>query len=205
MIEHVVQSIRKAKKHKSKVGKFLIDIKGYSSPKIRHLLNNVLEIPEAVYLEIGVFTGSTFIPAVYHNKLKKAYCVDNWSQYVPKNPKRIFLQNIKEFNINKFLLIEEDCFQLNLSQIKEKVNVYLYDGPHDEVSQYKALEYYLPVLEDEFVFMVDDYDYIHIQEGTQKAIRNLGLEIKYENHLHSKGIYKDSWWRGFYIAILKKK
>lgn len=201
---HILNSIANAERHESKLDNRFNVLNGLSSKKVRHLLNNIVNFPHAIYLEIGVLTGSTFIAALYKNNITKAYCIDNWSDFQERGGKKDFLRNLRSFKISNYELKEGDCFKLDLAWIKDAVNVYFYDGDHSEESQYKALEYYLPVLADKFIFIVDDYDWEHIRNGTQKAINSLNLQVKYEIHLQSTGIRKDSWWHGLYIALLTK-
>lgn len=39
-----------------------------SSPKVRHLLNNLCSLPSTSYLEIGTWKGSTWISALFQNQ-----------------------------------------------------------------------------------------------------------------------------------------
>lgn len=210
-IEHIINSIKRAQLNKSKLTKEVLECGGFSSNKIRHLLNNILDYPNTNYLEIGVFMGSTFVSALYKNNINIAYAIDNWSEFNDYGDiKKIFNDTCKKNNINNYKIFEEDCFSLDLSKIKEKINVYLYDGNHDEINQYKALKYYYPILADEFIFMVDDFDsydakWAEVERGTRHAIDDLNLKILYENHLHSFGRNNaDSWWNGFFVSYLKK-
>ena len=208
-IKHIKDSILDAESEISKLDPAILNIKGFSSYKIRHFLNNLLELPNINYLEIGVFTGSTFVSALYKNKCNSAYAIDNWSEFQGfvrgKKAKEQFLKNTKDFNITDFTLIEEDCFNVNLSKIKNKINIYFYDGNHEEVNQSNALKYYYPILADEFIYIVDDFDYSFIEKGTRKGISEMNLEVIYKKHLKSdKTNSIDSWWNGFFISILKK-
>jgi hypothetical protein len=210
-IQHIIKSITLAQNNKSKINKEVLDCAGFSSIKIRHLLNNILDYPNSNYLEIGVFMGSTFVSALYQNTVNSAYAIDNWSEFQEYgNTKNIFKATCNKFNITNYQIFETDCFKLDLSHIKEKINVFFYDGNHDEINQYKALEYYYPVLADEFIFMVDDFDeydekWAEVKRGTLNSIKNLKLEILYENHLHSLGRNAmDFWWNGFYVSYLRK-
>jgi len=67
LIEHVKKSIRNAYIGDSKLNNDILMLNGMSSSKVRHLLNNLCALPEASYLEIGVWQGSTFISALYQN------------------------------------------------------------------------------------------------------------------------------------------
>jgi hypothetical protein len=204
---HVSKCIISANMKKSKITTKELQISGFTSVKIRHLLNNLLELPNTNYLEIGTFKGSTFVSALYKNNIKNAYAIDNWSEFQEYGEiKEEFLENTKNLN---FTFIEEDCFKLDLSQIKEKINIYLYDGEHRYEDQYKALEYYYSILDDVFIFIVDDFDPFEgwegVEKGTKDSIKDLKLRIIFDQHLKSNGRNDGkSWWNGYYIAVLKK-
>lgn len=207
-IEHIEKSIENAIKGISKLDEKTLGIQGWTSVRIKHLLNNIMELPNTNYLEIGTFRGSTFCSALFGNELESSYAIDNWSEF--KTPgdlaKKAFLENTKDFNFNYF---EKDCWELDTSKIQDKINVYLYDGAHTYDDQYNALKYYYPVLDDEFIFMVDDFDptgiWERVERGTRDSIRDLDLEIVYENHLKAdRKNDPNTWWGGFYISILRK-
>jgi hypothetical protein len=211
IIKHLEKSINNAQLNRSKLPKEILDCGGFSSSKIRHLLNNILELPDSNYLEVGVFMGSTFVSALYKNSLNSAYAVDNWSEFNDYGDiKTIFKTTCEKFDLKNYEFFEEDCFKMDLSKIKNKINIYFYDGNHDESNQYKALKYFYPVLADEFIFMVDDFDsydakWAEVERGTRHAIKNCNLNVLFEKHLYSLGRNNaDSWWNGFFVSYLKK-
>jgi hypothetical protein len=61
----IEKSILFAEIHQSKLNEDILTTYGQSSYKIRHFLNNLLELPNANYLEIGLLNGSTFISSMY--------------------------------------------------------------------------------------------------------------------------------------------
>ncbi len=207
-VSHIENAILGAKVEVSKLNSGVLEIEGFSSCKIRHFLNNLFEAENINYLEIGVFTGSTFISALYKNKVNSAYIIDNWSEfgeYCKGDVKTQFLNNAEKHGINNFTLLEEDCFKLDLSKIKDKINIYFYDGEHTEESQCNALKYYYPVLADTFIYLVDDFDYPHIRKGTRCGIVKMNLKVRYEKYLESNiSNNVNGWWNGYFISILQK-
>lgn len=210
-INHIIRSISAADLKISKLTNDILNLDGFSSYKIRHLLNNILNINDANYLEIGTYKGSTFISALYNNNIKNAYAIDNWSEFAEKEDiKQIFMFNCyKYLEAKKFNFIEGDCFNIDKSLIKQKINIYLYDGNHDEQSQYNALKYYYDILDDEFIFMVDDFGFDHVERGTKNIISDLNLKSLFEINIQSSqnkkvGNDKLNWWNGFFISLLKK-
>jgi len=208
--KHIENSIAKAELGISKLNQEILNLEGFSSYKIRHLLNNLLELKKVNYLEVGTWKGSTFISSMYDNNINSAYAVDNWSEFLHSDIKSTFFKNTnKHIPYKNFNFFEENCFDLELSKISNLIDVYLYDGAHDYESHYKAIKYFYSVLADEFILIVDDYDSVptweQVQKGTQDSIKDLNLNIIYEKHLKSVGRNDiNSWWNGYYIALIKK-
>lgn len=191
------------------------DVPALTSLKIRHLLNNLGKLGSN-YLECGVHRGGTFTSTVsYNNNLKHITAVDNFKSDFGEGAKAYpdFKINAGKFipKNSSFKLIIADCFDVDLSDIPDGVDLYLYDGGHSEQDQYDAIGYYLPVLADKFIFLCDDFDWEEVESGTRKAISDLGIKIVFEKHLRSEksrevgGHDNDSWWNGFYVSVLKKK
>jgi hypothetical protein len=179
-------------------------IKGFSGKEYKLFANKLLEQPIVKnYLEIGVWHGSTSIAALKNNTQKLNYwVVDNFSQF--GSPKQEFINNWKNYIGSEPNLIDEDCFKINLEKKGLKdIDVYFYDGDHEEKDHYLALQYYYPAMADSFIFMVDDWCWPKVQIGTFNAIRDLNL--KTEMHV---GFYgnedSNGWWNGCGIFIFKK-
>lgn len=205
LTEHIQQSIINALGGKSKLNLEILSLEGMSSPRNKHLLNNILDIPNVNYLEIGVHKGSTFISSLYQNKINSAYAIDNWSEFNDGDVKTCFLKNCNNCNITNFTFLESDSFKLGLDNIKHKINIYFYDGNHSTESTCNALTYYYDSLDEEFIFIVDDYDWIDVQKGVKIGIKNCKLNIIYEQQLKADFCGdNNTWWNGLYISILKK-
>jgi len=204
MIEHVKRSIDNAISHKSKLTKEILSLEGMSSIPNRHLLNNLADMPGLNYLEIGVYTGSTFIATLFGNKFNSAYAIDNWCQF-NGNP-NTFKRNCEQFGVNDYVLLEGDSFNPGpIAGIKDKINMYFYDGDHELESSRMSLTYYYPVMADEFIFVVDDFDWWTTEDGVKLGIEEVGLDVLYEKHLRSNSTNdNDTWWNGIYVSILKK-
>lgn len=220
LVELVKKSINDAENEKSKCNEDVLSVAGMSSTKCRHLLNNLCSFPETVYLEIGTWKGSTIIAASYKNN-GKFYCIDSWkSKFKQKeNPYELFLENKEKFkNESNIIHFKSDSWEFDKSHIKEKVNIYFYDGDHTLEGTQKAFEYYDDLFEDQFVMLMDDWNRPHIRKSTNIAIKN--YKIKFEqvfktpngkNDPHGEGEYGsmknrtiDTWWNGLYLAVLEK-
>jgi hypothetical protein len=212
-IIHIVNSIQNAENNYSDINESIINFEGYTGTKTRHFYNNLCKTNNVKYLEIGTWNGSSSISAVYKNKIKSALFIDNWCQF--GGDSNIFKNNIEKYleKETKFNFIENDCWDIDLSTIKDKFNIYLFDGDHAELDHFKALEYYLPVLEDEFIFIVDDLNFPNVLDGTMRAIRELNLNIHFRHQIYMspddlKGMPnhtgKKTWWNGCGIFLLSK-
>ena len=78
LIDTVKNALVKAKKEESKLCKATLDIPGLTSHKVKHFINNICELPDCKYLEVGVYQGAMFTSALEGNDLV-ATAVDNWS------------------------------------------------------------------------------------------------------------------------------
>lgn len=175
---------------------------GLSSPKVRHLLNNLASQAKS-YLEVGCYLGGTLRAALHDNSHVQAYAVDNFSMEPDKRQQ--FFDNT---SMVKFEFFEQESFSIDLRKIKTPVELYFYDGLHTVEAQYKAVSYFHPILTSEFVLVVDDWDLNKTRVGTFTAIKDMGFTIIEQYEL--KGATGDSiearhasWWGG--IGILKVK
>ncbi len=209
-INHTESSFEKAYKLDSKINQEIKDLEGMTGEMTRHFYNNLLSIDDARYLEIGVWQGSSSCSAMYGNKAK-VVLMDDFSGF--GSPKEIFLKNFEKFKgKNDAEFMEQDCFKMDISLFKNKFNIYLFDGDHSEESQRKAVEYYLPVMDDTFILIIDDWNWSDVRNGTLKAIDQLKLEVLYKNQIiltknneHTpSGEAAKTWWNGICVFVLKK-
>lgn len=207
LIEHVKKSISTAENGMSQLPPEILAIDGMSSSKVRHFLNNVCSLPQASYLEIGVWKGSTFISALYGNKqMKNAIAIDNWSEF--GDPAEQFMGNTKKWLSNSsFMFYDQDCFKINKKTIfNNKVNIYFYDGNHARESQKLAFTYFNDIFEDTFIAIVDDWNWPQVAAGTDDAFKNLKYKILFEAKLFSAGdADRQNWWNGLYVAVISKQ
>ena len=189
----------------------LHSIQGMSTQKIRHLLNNINRWGEN-YLEVGSHKGSTFVSSLFgHNK--KGWSIDNFSEFCDAGyrpgadgtHKNELLQNIERYLTCETEFYDQDSFSFDLANIKEPVDVFMYDGDHDQDKQKKALEYFYPVLNDVFIFIVDDWNSQAVRDGTYDGIKQTDCSILGEMVIRSYGSGGNEWWSGLYAAFLSKK
>lgn len=220
MVGHISSSIADAEAGKSKLHEDIYNRKfldGLSGQKTRHLYNNICSLDNSKYLEIGTYKGSSLCAALYKNIINCTVIEDfSYEGYSQKNE---LYNNLSKCNINAgdIQIIDSDCFKLDISQLKyNNYTIYLYDAGHDFIEHYKALTYYIDVLDDCFIFIVDDWNWLRVQDGTRKAIQDLNLDIIYSfeliytNDEHTPALGPDwkfpseNFWNGIAIFILNK-
>lgn len=207
LIEHAIHSIDQAEQLKSKLTSEAFAVPGMTSPKIRHLLNNLGSMSSLNYLEVGVHKGGTFVSAVYKNQMQSVTAVDNWCEFAQDGASRDefyrHCTNLLSHAAPK--IIEADCFSLTKADLPSPISMYLYDGAHDYDAQYKAITYFYEMMADEFILMVDDYRWGDANRATQDAIRDLKLEVLFDRSLPSLvDGDTENYWNGFYVGVLKK-
>lgn len=165
--EHIDKSFENAENHVSKIDQGIIHMDGMTGTKTRHFYNNLLDIPDARYLEIGTWKGSSVCSAMCKNKAT-VVCIDNWSEF--GGPKYEFLRNFDMYKgENNAKFIESDCYNVDTTQLP-KFNIYMYDGNHLEESHYKALLHFYDCLDDIFIYIVDDWNWSTARDGTINSI-----------------------------------
>ena len=206
---HIERSLVNAEACVSKISDEIKNMEGMTGLYTRHFYNNLLNLDDARYLEIGPWKGSSVCSAMYGNKAT-VVCIDNWCQF--GGPKSEFIANFEKFKgDNNASFIEQDSFSVDIASLP-KFNIYMYDGDHEHISHYKALKYYLDCLDDIFIYVVDDWNANPVRGGTIEAIKDLNIKVLYEKEIrmtddgsHSpQPLAKDTWWNGMYVAVLQK-
>jgi hypothetical protein len=201
---HIETSFKNAENNISKITEDIINVDCMCGTKTKHFYNNLLNMKDARYLEIGTWKGGSVCAAMYKNEAK-IVCIDNWSEF--GGPKFEFLTNFEKFKgKNDATFIETSCYEMNVSKLP-KFNIYMYDGKQTEENVYKALIYYYNCLDNVFIFVIGDWNSKFIREETRSAIKNLNLEILYEKEIINepyRPFYLNDWWNGIFVTILQK-
>ena len=221
LVHHIVDALLNARQEVSKIdpktdaGQEILKYEGYTGTRTRHFYNNICnsdKLSGIKYLEIGTWNGSSSISAVYENKIDALF-IDNWSQFGGTTDK--FVTAIEKFGKkSNCYLLESDCWKVDLNNLDiAPFNVYLFDGDHSELDHFLSLDYYYPVLEDVFIFMVDDWNWANVRDGTMRAIDKLNLHVLFrheefvsEDELKGMPNHhgKQTWWNGIGIFLLSK-
>lgn len=190
---------------------------GMSGKKYRYFINNLIgSMEDARYLEIGSWKGSTASSAVYGNKCK-ALCIDNWSDFLWGAPKESvrgeFEANVRSAagTTADFSFIDNDFRKVDYNTLG-KFNVYMFDGPHSEQDQYDGIVIAQNAIDDTFVLIVDDYNGPGVRAGTERAIKDLNLNViaaidimTRNDDQHPIIAHQNSdWHNGYFIALVSK-
>jgi hypothetical protein len=210
LISHIEESLALANNNKSKISDDLLKMEGMSGKKTRHFYNNLCSMNNTRYLEIGTWKGSSLCSAMFNNKIT-CVAIDNFSEF--GGPRDDFIKNLDKYKgINNVTFIEKNCWDIDVSKLG-KFDIYMYDGNHNHDSHYKALNHYLPCLDDIFIYIIDDWNWPWVRDPTLKAILDNNLEIIYkkeifvehdENYVTPLSGQDSDWHNGISIFILKK-
>lgn len=210
LINHVKECLEKTDLCESNITDELLWMEGMSGQKTRHFYNNLCSVDNVKYLEVGCWKGSSLCSAMCNNKIT-CLAIDNWSEF--GGPKHEFINNYNKYKgKNNTNFIENDCWEIDPNKLDTKFNIYMYDGNHSEDSHFKALNHFLPCLENEFIYLVDDWNWPQVRDGTIKSIKENECKILYQkvikttnNDMHPKihSQFSD-WHNGISIFILQK-
>ena len=209
-IQLIYEALKKSFEYKSKLCDDIFAIDGMSGKMTRCFYNNLCSMDNARYLEIGAYKGSTFCSAMYNNPHGSYLAIDNFSEF--GGPRQEFMDNLEKYKCGKVEFLESDCFSIDLSTISEKFNIFVYDGYHSYEAHYKVLNHFMSVLDDVFIFIVDDYNWPLVREASQKSIIDNNFTVLYEyiNRTLDDGqdevrdVMNSTFWNGMYVALLSK-
>jgi len=206
-IDAVEFAIANADSGSTKLTDKQLSLEGMSSNKTRIFLNELIK-EDTNYLEIGTYKGSTFVSALYNNNPLNAYAIDNFSlDSFYGGSEQEFLATCEYNEIVNFKFFNENSFDMKVeskNKIKD-INVYFYDGEHEEIDQCKAITDFLENLSNEFILIVDDWNWDKVKNGTYAGISQSNLKIhkKWELPAAYNGD-KAQWHNGMFVAILEK-
>lgn len=207
MVKHIEQSIFNAVKGISNLTEYELNVKGFSTPTIRHLFNNLCNI-DGQYLEVGLYCGATFCSSFNNNLISIG--IEDFSQPFGNDSVKEELEiNVKNCskNAKNVGIIDADCFSVNLNNLSGKFDIFFYDGEHSIESQARVLPYFLPFMKDEFIFIVDDFNWYDVSQGTLDGFFEIGekIDIIKEWNLIGETPQDDPiWHNGIAIYLIRK-
>lgn len=152
-------------------------IDGMSGQSFRGLLSLLFANNSKSYLEIGTWKGSTFCSAINGNVVE-ATCIDDWSQFGATT--RVAIKNIGRLagDKNKISIVTQDFREFSFSHfLQNDTDVYFYDGPHSEKDHYDATQVIDKLNFKSLLFIVDDWNWDNVRQGTFRGLNSLGLRI----------------------------
>ena len=207
MTKHVVDCIAK-----SGIPKVNINISGLTSSRVQTLLNSLASKCGA-YLEIGSYLGATASAVLYNNPIK-AYLIDKWEEQIQPSRDDIqteandydtFVHNISSYvKSSDVRIFKQDMLSVNLREIDSKIDMFMYDGPHDAKSTADAIKYYWPALAKEAILIFDDANWETVIEGVKNGLQEVEAQVVYEKMMLNSEENPREWWNGLYILVLRK-
>ena len=193
------------------------EIRGLSSDRVRHFLNNLCSYDDAVYLELGTLLGSTFFAATMGNNIENIG-VDDYSEPECKpmtknmhwvelgNPFEEFERYFKKYENGKSSFIKSDILSLKEEDFQgKKPNVIFYDANHDYVQQLNNLNHLAPFLADKFIMVIDDANFDGVIESAVQFVKDNNYDVYFERKILSKIIENPThWWNGLFVMVLEK-
>lgn len=210
-IHNVHESIRLALAGISKLTPEALAVKGFSTPTMRHFFNQLCSLPGINYLEIGAWFGASAVAAAYGNMTLESFVVDDFSQdFCEKGVKESLLDTLAMTRpyTKQLTFIEGSCYEIDKKLITCPIDVYFFDGEHGYPNQVKALGHFLDVMADSFVFIVDDYNWPTVRDGTNDAINKLVSEDvlteDYRWEILTPVQDDPKWHNGLFISVFSK-
>jgi hypothetical protein len=186
------------------------EIEGAASPKGMWLLNlaySFLNQNEA-YFEIGTYHGKNLVAALRYNDPRPIYVCDNFSQYTVNNPLENFSYNMHRCRLTNKVILFNSAFQdiLTAKSIQHKVGAYYYNGPHDMGSQYDSIVLVEPVLANDAIVIISNWNDPPVRKGTYEAIEGsdnswgllYDLPARYKNDV-------EMWWNGMAVFSFNRR
>lgn len=195
LIAHVNKAIHDAHENISKVDEDTFDVGGFCTPLMRRLYNNLCNLPDVGYLEVGAFKGASLCAAACGNTNGVFYSIESFAQDFGSNGVRDeLLRNIEAARAkgSTIRLIEEDFWNLSEASKAElglvRADVLMYDGEHSEKSQRKAMTALLPYMADACILIVDDASWDTVRDGTLKGLQDISKQRRVvREHIYHVG------------------
>jgi hypothetical protein len=181
------------------------NIDGMSGQRYRAFANRLVStIPEARYLEVGSWKGSTLCAAL-HGNAALGTCIEDWSHY--GGPRDEFFANTNPVR-SRLTIVENDFRKVDYRSLGQ-FNVYLFDGPHDEQDQYDGVVITQSALADRHVLIVDDWNWPPVRLGTLRALRDMGSRVLFAGEIRtivSSGVSgtQTDWHNGVFAAAISR-
>lgn len=131
------------------------------------------------YLEVGLWRGGTFFPTIVGTPLKHAIGIDNFSQFEGGDGWHANYKALAEAEgMPPITFLQKSCWNVDPEKLPCKIDLYYYDGDHTYEAQRMAVTHFLPAMQDQFVMVVDNWEYKdRTVPGTLDGIEDGGLIV----------------------------
>lgn len=216
LVKHVIKSLNAANRFQTKLAPEITSMEGMSGLKTRIFYNELCSLKvegrDTEYLEVGTWKGSTVCSALWENSKCHGTVIENWALF--GGPRDEFNQNVDKARIkDRLQIFEEDVFSFDISKLSKPIDIYLYDGDHDQIHQYKGITHIWAALADQAIIIVDDWNAPHIRSGTFDALRDVGANVieQFEftyiigNEVHTPmPMAHREFWNGMGVFVISK-
>lgn len=210
--EHIQQSIEKAIKGESNLTEDILNIRGFSTPTIRKLFNNLCNTEQEInYLEIGLFCGASFCSSFNKNCISIG--IEDHSQDFSEGFEKV-KKELKD-NLDKFSdkakevhVHYADCFKMDKALIPDGIDILFWDGEHTLENQSKALPHFFDKMADTFLVVTDDYNWPQVEQGTNNGMAELKDKMEILDCWVLRGYQLQNdlvWHNGVHLLLCKKK
>jgi protein O-GlcNAc transferase len=176
-----------------------------SRPRVYAVLNACVSSlePGELYVEVGTYQGGSLIAALRGNEAC-AIGVDSFSEFKETNDIGITTRNLYSFGVlNRVTLVNMDVQRFFTEYpIKQKIQVYYYDGAHDYETQLAGMETAWPFLQKGSLILVDDYTYAEVSRAVNQFVANHLDQIKFQFVMLPNENTDETWWNG---CVLMRK
>jgi hypothetical protein len=212
----VKECLAQANNNQSKITNQALTMEGMSGRQYRKFINNcVRAVANPRYLEVGVWRGSTLCSAIDGVDNVEAVAIDNFS-YGGATPEDVH-NNVARVKTEsaKITVIDQPFEDFDFTA-HGKFNIYMYDGAHDEESQYRGIVRAKPALAETAIIIVDDWNEgsggtNDVQDGTFRGLVDANLEILYHIGVDTGitngagGGQNSDWHCGYGIFVVENK
>ncbi len=207
--QHIDLSIQRALEGQSNLSQSQLEVRGFSTPTIRRLINHICNIEGGgTYLEVGLFCGGTFVSSFNPNTVSIG--IENYAQdFSVPTVKEELEKNIDNHvdRAKEVIVHLEDCFKIDLSLLPNNIDIIFYDGVHDFESQRRALPHFFDKMADVFLFLVDDTTWQEVARGTEAGLSEMSNRFIIEGYWPLRGLLSNDdpiWHNGVNLYLLRK-
>ena len=196
--KHIMYSFNNATNNISKITPEIMSISNMVGIKKLHFFNNLLEIDDSRYLQLGGWKGITISSAMYNNK-SQITCIHDWTDF--GGPRNVFLDNLNKYTgVNDMLFIEKEPNNVDLNIVPKSNIFYSCNDPNRTIS----LQHFLPKMTDVFIYITSCWNWEYLREETYQMFVELNLSILFET-ANSHDIETIKYWdSGLAVFILSK-